>query len=226
VNSPRYWAIVPAAGSGKRVGGERPKQYLPLLDKPSSNGRCRRCCASHAFRALLLCWRPTTPLRQSQLALAAKVRTAIGGAERVDSVRAGLTALAQDAKPEDWVLVHDAARPCLTDSDLTLLLHSLADDAVGGLLATPIVDTLKQADTTQHVAATMPRAGLWRALTPQMFRFSLLTRALEQARVQNIAVTDEAEAIERSGHASRLIAGRSDNIKITAPEICAWRQLF
>lgn len=136
----------------------------------------------------------------------------------MDSVLAGLRALETRAAASDWVLVHDAARPCLSNADLDRLLTELTNDDVGGLLAAPVVDTLKRADDDQRVAQTVSREKLWRALTPQMFRFELLRRALLSAVDNRVAVTDEAQAVEALGLRPKLIAGDADNVKITLPE--------
>jgi 2-C-methyl-D-erythritol 4-phosphate cytidylyltransferase len=155
---------------------------------------------------------------QTPLAGHAKIITTPGGAERMDSVLAGLSALETRAAASDWVLVHDAARPCLSNADLDRLLTDLANDDVGGLLAAPVVDTLKRADDDQRVAQTVSREKLWRALTPQMFRFELLRRALLSAVDNRVAMTDEAQAVEALGLRPKLIAGDADNVKITLPE--------
>jgi 2-C-methyl-D-erythritol 4-phosphate cytidylyltransferase len=136
----------------------------------------------------------------------------------MDSVLAGLRALQHRAAAEDWVLVHDAARPCFSTTDLDRLLNELSNDDVGGLLAAPVVDTLKRADDGGRVSETVPRDKLWRALTPQMFRRDILQRALENAQARGIAVTDEAQAVEALGLQPKLVAGDADNIKITLPE--------
>jgi 2-C-methyl-D-erythritol 4-phosphate cytidylyltransferase len=156
--------------------------------------------------------------RKQSLAHDPRVVSATGGAERVDSVRAGLRALAADAAEDDWVLVHDAARPCLRATDLSRLIDELADDGVGGLLGAPVVDTLKRADAADRVQATVSRESLWRALTPQMFRFGVLDRALRAAGETAAAPTDEAQAVEALGLQPRLVRGDPDNIKITLPE--------
>jgi 2-C-methyl-D-erythritol 4-phosphate cytidylyltransferase len=127
---------------------------------------------------------------------------------------------------DDWVLVHDAARPCLRRRDLDRLMDTLADDPVGGLLAVPVRDTMKRADTTGRVCATEDRRGLWHALTPQMFRFEVLYSALTAARERHLAVTDEASAVEAAGLAPRLVEGRADNIKITRPEDLALAEFY
>lgn len=217
--SSRYFAIVPAAGSGKRMGGALPKQYLPLLDKTILEWSLE-ALLHHARieKVAIVLAADDRQFARTALAQNSRVKTATGGVERADSVYAGLNALAGEAAPEDWILVHDAARPCLSAADLQALMDGLAEDPIGGLLAVPLSDTLKQANELQRVAATLPREHVWRALTPQMFRFGLLKRALEAARKSKLTITDEAMAIENLGHAPRLILGRADNIKITRPE--------
>lgn len=217
--SPRYFAVVPAAGSGKRMGGELPKQYMRLLERTVlewSVGALLR--QARIEKIIVVIASDDAHFAKTDLAHDARLKTVIGGRERVDSVRAGLGALMNDAKHDDWVLVHDAARPCLTDADLNALLNNLQDDPVGGLLATPLSDTIKQSNEQQRATATLPRENVWRALTPQMFRFGLLRRALDETQKNRTAVTDEAMAVERLGGMPRLIAGRADNIKITRPE--------
>ena len=154
----------------------------------------------------------------SPLARHAQVRAVHGGRERSDSVIAGVQALREECADHDWVLVHDAARPCLDCLDLQRLLDTLREDAVGGLLAAAVVDTLKRADDAQRVSATVAREQLWRALTPQMFRYGVLARALSAAAQRGVAITDESQAVEMLGLRPRLVAGSSDNIKITLPE--------
>jgi 2-C-methyl-D-erythritol 4-phosphate cytidylyltransferase len=146
-----------------------------------------------------------------------RVHRAPGGAERYHSVRNGLDRLAELAHEQDWVLVHDAARPCLRRSDLDLLLGALRDEPDGALLAVPIADTVKRA-SGGRVAETLPRAELWRAYTPQAFRLGRLRDALDAAQARNVMVTDDASAIELLGDTPRLVAGHADNIKITRPE--------
>ncbi len=216
----KYWVIVPAAGSSRRMAGSGPpKQYLQLA------GRSVIEWAIAPFIELANCERIVVVLaehdrhwRKQSLARHPKISTATGGAERVDSVRAGLRAIAADVAEDDWVLVHDAARPCLRDTDLSRLIDELADDGVGGLLAAPLVDTLKRADVSDRVQATVPRDALWRALTPQMFRYGLLDRALRAEHGPGAGPTDEAQAVEALGLQPRLVRGDPDNIKITLPE--------
>jgi 2-C-methyl-D-erythritol 4-phosphate cytidylyltransferase len=147
-----------------------------------------------------------------------EVRTVPGGAERCHSVLNALELLAGHAAADDWVLVHDAARPCLRPADLACLLDTLAEDPVGGLLAVPVRDTMKRADIGDRVETTVDRNGLWHALTPQMFRLQALREALGKAIAAGVLVTDEAAAMEWAGHRPRLVAGAGDNLKITRPE--------
>ena len=229
MTTPRYWAMVPAAGAGKRMGLAVPKQYLSLAGRP---------VIAHTLASLLHHpridgvavaigagdeWWPTVA---AELNAAKPLRVVTGGAERCHSVLNGLEALSEPAQPEDWVLVHDAARPCLTAGDLDRLIDTLADDPVGGLLAVPVRDTLKQADDAGRVAATVDRSRLWHALTPQMFRLGMLHEALRAALARGLLVTDEAAAIEAAGFAPRLVEGRADNLKITRPEDLALAEFY
>ena len=213
---PRYYAIVPAAGSGSRFGAEKPKQYLDLLGRP---------LLYHTWAALVGCpeidrvWVVLAPDdawwgRYDWSELGAKLETLrCGGATRADSVGNGLQAAAMVAADDDWVLVHDAARPCLSAAMLSALFSELANDPVGGILAVPVADTLKRADREQRVAATESRDGLWQAQTPQMFRYGRLLEALEKCR----EVTDEAGAVEALGLKPKLVRSDSTNLKVTYP---------
>jgi 2-C-methyl-D-erythritol 4-phosphate cytidylyltransferase len=212
----KFWAVMPAAGRGDRMGQERPKQYFRLL------GRAVIEWAAAPLLARPECQRLVIAVAQNdrefaglELAKNARVQRVIGGLERADSVRAGLEGLRGHAREHDWVLVHDAARPCLSAAELDDLLRELRDDAVGGLLARPVVDTLKHA-AGDRVEKTVSRANLWRALTPQMFRYGLLCQALQ--RCQGQPVTDEAQAIEAMGLRPRLVIGSEENLKITYPQ--------
>lgn len=215
----RFWVVVPAAGSARRMGSAVPKQYLTLAGRAVIEWSLAPFLAREQVSAVVVVLAEQDQ-RWSQTTLAGHTRitTTAGGAERMDSVLAGLKALQARAAPDDWVLVHDAARPCLATADLDRLVAELQDDAVGGLLAAPVVDTLKRADDSGRVAQTVARDKLWRALTPQMFRRDILQRALEGAVAQGIAVTDEAQAVEALGLRPKLVAGDADNIKITLPE--------
>ncbi|HRP96039.1 MAG TPA: 2-C-methyl-D-erythritol 4-phosphate cytidylyltransferase [Rhodocyclaceae bacterium] len=212
----RHFAIVPAAGSGSRMGAERPKQYLPLLGRPLIHHALAVLCAVPAIDKVFVVlsvddreWG-----RHDWSALGPKlVPLFCGGATRADSVLGGLRAIASEATQSDWILVHDAARPCIAPWHVEKLMHELAGDEVGGLLAVPVADTLKRADPHQRVAATVPRDALWQAQTPQMFRHVMLRRALEAAH----GATDEAAAIEAAGLHPRLVQGDATNLKVTWP---------
>ena len=210
----RYWLVMPAAGIGRRFGAQRPKQYAPL---------CGRTVIEWALAPFL----DDVRCAGAVVALAAGdpywsriapegVMTTEGGAERSRSVRNGLAALAARATEVDWVLVHDAARPCLARADLDRLLGELEDHPVGGLLATPAADTLKRADAAGCACETVDRRALWRALTPQMFRYGALREALDRAHEAGRGPTDEAQAIEWRGAHPQLVAGSAANLKITS----------
>ena len=212
------WAVLPAAGRGTRFGGDIPKQYLEAGGQP---------LIAHALDALLahprvagavvalavddLRW-PGWTTRHGKPVLRCE-----GGGERADSVLAALRVVPADARGDLLVLVHDAARPNLRRDDLDRLIAAAEASADGAILAAPVRDTLKRADADACIAATEPRAGLWRALTPQAFRRSALIAALERACVDGVAVTDEAMAMERTGAHPRLVQGREDNLKVTTP---------
>lgn len=219
MSKPRYWLIVPAAGSGQRMKADCPKQYLRLDQRFIIDITLSRLLDNAAFAGCVVAtgpndrWWPETEASKDR-----RIRTCIGGAERAESVLAALDALAGRANDDDWVLVHDAARPCLDADDLARLLTELKDHPVGGLLATPVADTLKRTGPgSSDIEATVDRRDLWRALTPQMFRFLALKQALESAIDSGYPVTDEASAIEFSGQVPRIVEGRPDNIKITVP---------
>lgn len=215
----RFWVVVPAAGSARRMGAAVPKQYLTLAGRAVIEWSLAPFLA-HSQVAAIVVVLPEQDQRWAQTDLAGhtKIITTTGGAERMDSVLAGLKALQTRAASDDWVLVHDAARPCLAAAEVDRLVAELRDDPVGGLLAAPVVDTLKRADDSGRVAQTVSREKLWRALTPQMFRRDILQRALEGATARGIAVTDEAQAVEALGLRPKLVVGDADNIKITLPE--------
>lgn len=211
-----YFALVPAAGGGSRMGSERPKQYLPLGGRPLIRHALETLAAVPAIARVFVVLAPDDSywdaydwdgLRQRLVVLRC------GGATRAASVANGLRAMMQEVAPADWVLVHDAARACLTPAHVGKLIAEVGDDPVGGLLAVPLADTLKRAQEGGRVAATVPREDLWQAQTPQMFRYALLREALESAP----AVTDEAGAIEALGHHPRLVAADATNFKVTYP---------
>ncbi|MGM0913427.1 MAG: 2-C-methyl-D-erythritol 4-phosphate cytidylyltransferase [Pseudomonadota bacterium] len=212
------WLVVPAAGQGRRMGADRPKQYLELEGRPVLAHTLARLHAAFPEARLCLCLDPDDSWFDPAWVPFADWRRVPGGAERADSVANALAAIAGVAHGDDLVLVHDVARPCVAVDDLRLLLRVLVDDPVGGLLAAPVADTMKRDDGAGRVALTEPRAGLWHAYTPQGFRYGVLARALRDAAAAGLAVTDEASAVEALGHSPRLVPGRRDNLKITHPE--------
>jgi 2-C-methyl-D-erythritol 4-phosphate cytidylyltransferase len=215
----RYWLVMPAAGASRRFGGAGPKQHLPLA------GRTVLEVALELFANDARCTGIAVVLSAAALGdaaalarLPAKAVAVAGGAQRCESVHLGLEALAPHAADDDWVLVHDAARPCLSAGDLERLLAAGATQPGGALLAAPVTDTLKQADAAACCERTVERGALWRALTPQMFRFAALRAALRQARAAGRAPTDEAQAMEWQGGRPLLVAALDSNIKITLAE--------
>lgn len=214
----RRWAVVPAAGRGERFGGPTPKQYLPLLGRPVLSWSLATLLAERSICGVVVAL-AAGDRRFARLPEARdpRVRTCRGGARRELSVANALHALADEAQDSDWVLVHDAARPCLEPRDLRALMAVVATDPVGGLLAVPVGDTLKAEGRAGRSERTVPREGLWRALTPQMFRYGLLRRALALSIERERAITDEASAVEALGLQPRLVVGRATNIKITVP---------
>lgn len=212
------WCVVPAAGRGRRFGGEVPKQYLRLGDKPLLLHTLERLAAHPRIAGLMLVVAADDASWAQSLVevLGKPLLRATGGAERADSVLAGLRALPASVAAGDAVLVHDAARPCVRAADVTRLIDA-AVPAGGGLLAAPLRDTLKRAGSDGRVAATEPREARWRALTPQLFPRAALETALAAASADGIAITDEAMAMERAGYAPLLVEGSEDNIKVTTP---------
>ncbi len=222
----RCWAVLPAAGTGSRMGGDLPKQYMQVAGAT---------LLEHSLRAVLACEQlagvvvalhakdsraATLPVFQDP-----RVQTVTGAQQRSGSVLAGLDALAAIAAPQDWVLVHDAARPCLQAHDVARLIAAVTASGTGGILAEPIVDTVKQASHDGLVVRTLDRATLWRAQTPQMFRFDELRRALVQVRQSGLTVTDEAAAMEMAGYPVQLIAASAGNLKVTVAAdlpLAAW----
>jgi 2-C-methyl-D-erythritol 4-phosphate cytidylyltransferase len=211
------WCVVPAAGRGTRFGGAVPKQYLPLAGRPLILHTLERLAAHPRITGLMVVLAAKDPLWPKLASVNGKpVLTATGGPERGDSVLAGLRALPESVGEGDFVLVHDAARPCVRFEDLGRLI-TVGTQAGGALLATPLRDTLKRSDGTGRSVTTESREARWRALTPQMFRRGELTLALERARGRGVLVTDEAMAMERIGILPLLVEGAEDNIKVTTP---------
>ncbi len=211
------WCIVPAAGVGARMGGDRPKQYLSLegmtvmdhtlsrlLSHPSVVGITLVLSAQDAY------WPESSYYDHPGITLCP------GGGERVDSVSNALLQLQSHLKPHDWIMVHDVARPCITHADIDRLLLVAASEASGVVLGAPVVDTLKWVGDAV-IERTLDRRRVWRAFTPQLFRYQVLCDGIARARAQAIAITDEASAVECLGVQPLMLEGRADNIKITRP---------
>lgn len=212
------WAVVPAAGSGKRMAAEVPKQYLSLAGLPLLEHTLRSLLACAEIRGVVVVLDPADRRADKIASLYdPRVLRAAGGAERADSVLSGLETLAEQAEASDWVLVHDAARPCLPLTDLQRLIQTAQSTGRGTILAQPCNDTMKRVDVEGAVLETVDRESLWRAQTPQMFPLGELHHALVRSREQGVAVTDEAMAMELAGHAVALIEGPICNIKVTLP---------
>jgi len=222
VSANRYWAVVPAAGIGARMQsktyGNRPKQYLPLADKTIIEHSISKLLQIDCLEKVAVSLHADDE-QWAHLPLAAhpKIMAVEGGRERCDSVLSGLQALSPWAQENDWVLVHDAARPCVTVESMQTLITSVGGHEVGGILAVPVSDTLKRADG-EVISATVDRSLLWQAHTPQIFRYGLLKESLERALAKGFAVTDEASALEFSAYQTLLVEDRRDNIKVTRPE--------
>lgn len=217
-------ALIPAAGGGSRIGAETPKQYLPLLGKPLIWHALKTLVSVAAIQRVFVVLSPDDSLWDgydwSDFA-GRLIVLRCGGATRAESVTNGLRAMREQVTASDWVLVHDAARCCLTPAHVERLIAEVGDDPVGGLLAVPVADTLKRAQEDLRVTATVPREKLWQAQTPQMFRHGMLLDALERAPI----VTDEASAIEALGLQPKLVAADATNLKVTYPldlQLAGW----
>ena len=223
---PRCWGVLPAAGVGSRMGGDRPKQYIELAGATLLEHSLRSLLASPRITGVMVALHPDDRWA-GQLAMLEdpRVHTTVGGAERSDSVLAALVALTSQAEDLDWVLVHDAARPCLPLAELETLIDTVIDSGVGGILAEPVVDTVKLSDGQGRIRQTLDRDVLWRAQTPQMFPLGALLGALQAARDKGLTVTDEASAMEMAGQPVQLVASSSRNLKVTVPadlDLAAW----
>jgi len=211
------WLIVPAAGQGRRMGADKPKQYLTLADEqPVLAHTLARLHHAFPHARLVLCLDADDRWFSPGWVPFADWQRVPGGNERMDSVLNALHAMT--AEGDDVVMVHDVARPCITANDLQALYQAASTHPAGALLAMPVADTMKRADNQRLSSRTEPRDGLWHALTPQGFRYALLRRALETARQQQTLVTDEASAVEALGEWPQLVSGRRDNLKITHPD--------
>lgn len=219
--------MIPAAGIGTRMGMDTPKQYLKLCGKCILEYTLELFCMHERIEGVIVVlaendtyWE-TLPAASNK-----KIQTTIGGVERCHSVQNGLKMLKDIASPDDWVMVHDAARPCLHIDDIDKLIQTMNAQSIGGILAIPVRDTMKRTGTINEVTETVSREGLWHALTPQMFQLSMLDSALEMAISNNVLVTDEAQAIEMTGERPVLVEGHPDNIKITHQSDLPLAELF
>lgn len=214
----RLWAVVPAAGRGARFGAELPKQYLEIAGRPLIAYTLDALLAHPSITGVMVVLAEDDRHWRDLVSISGKpLLTCTGGAERADSVLAGLDALPESVRADEFVLVHDAARPNLSHSDLDRLLEVGMGDPVGAILAAPVRDTLKRAGDDGGIDGTESRERLWRAFTPQLFRRMQLSRALAAAHAAGIAITDESMAMERQGLRPLLVEGSEDNFKITTP---------
>ena len=224
------WAIVPAAGIGKRMQSDKPKQYLTLIDRPVIEHTINRLLAVDQVKGIVVSLQLDDPYWPDvQIETDKPVLVAAGGEERCHSVMNALDVLSKQSgyKAESaWALVHDAVRPCVSINDIHKLIESAAGNESGGLLAMPVRDTMKRQDDEQRVKQTVDRSGLWHALTPQLFACDQLSAALLSALEAGFLVTDESSAMERAGHSPRLVQGREDNIKITRPADLRLAELY
>lgn len=226
-NTDNVWAVVPAAGIGSRMLADKPKQYLTLDNKPVLQHTLERLAAHPHIKGIVLALADDDPWwSELDFNPDCELLFAKGGKERADSVLNALHALAVHTDDDPWVMVHDAARPCLRQQDIDRMLEMLLTHQVGGILGIPVNDTVKRADADNQILETVDRHGLWRAATPQMFPLGILIKALETASKQGLTVTDEASAIELAGWQPMMVEGHQDNIKITVPQDLALASLY
>ncbi len=219
IDAARIWAIIPAAGAGRRMGADIPKQYLPLAGRTVLEHTLRKIAATPRVEGIMLSlsaadeWWPAL-----DVTLDVPLRIVAGGAERVHSVFNAVAAIIPELNDADWLLVHDAARPCVHVADIERLIETVRDHECGGILAAPARDTMKLAGDAGEIVETVDRSRLWHALTPQLFRAGLLHEALEAGLKHPERITDEASALELLGYSPLLVEGPMDNLKITRPE--------
>lgn len=222
----RYYAIVPAAGIGSRMQSPIPKQYLNIAGKPLIHHTLITLLEYPKIVSVVLLLNPQDTFWPALELKHPKLILAAGGSERYDSVANGLQVLMPKAKAQDWVLVHDAARPCLEPSDIDYLINELNSHSVGGLLGAVACDTIKRVNNSQEAIETLERNQIWQAFTPQMFRFGVLKEALNSAIKQQKKPTDEASAIESIGLKPLLVQGKRSNIKVTNQEDLALAEFY
>ena len=230
-NNEQFWAIIPAAGIGRRMQqttqADVPKQYQQILGKSILEHTLDRIDKLEFLAGIIvvvgendLWWQALNVNLENTL------MTTTGGAQRINSVLNGLHSIDRQARETDWVLVHDAVRPCVSLKDIHKLVETLSDSGNGGLLVTPVTETLKKLTDDNMVKMTVPREAYRLAATPQMFRYGLLRSALEKALEDNIAITDEAHAMEHAVHTIQCVEGGADNIKITHKEDLLLAEFF
>lgn len=210
--APRYFALIPAAGVGSRMGAEIPKQYMALAGEPMIRKSLEAFLSCDRIARTFVVVSAEDPLAEHIVPADGPTVLRCGGASRMESILNGLDALRGEIRDDDWVLVHDAARPGITVSLIEKLIDAVGSDPAGGLLAVPVVDTLKRRGERLE---TISREGLWLAQTPQMFRYGLLRKAL--LACEPGAVTDDASAVEALGYSPRLVEGHPRNLKVTLP---------
>jgi len=229
-NGCEIWAVIPAAGIGKRMQSDKPKQYLRLIDRAVIEHTIDRLLAVDQVKGIVVSIQLDDPYWPDiRIESDKPVLVATGGEERCHSVMSALDVLSKQPgyKPEtSWALVHDAVRPCVSLNDIQNLIDTAAGTESGGLLAMPVRDTMKRQDNDQRVKQTVDRTGLWHALTPQLFACDQLSSALKSALAEGFLVTDESSAMEHAGYRPGLVQGREDNIKITRPADLRLAELY
>lgn len=223
----QYWAIVPAAGIGQRMEADRPKQYLPLAGKTVIQHTLEKLAAVPQVTGIVVALRADDGYwDELGINLPKPLKIVEGGEERVHSVFTAASSIAEELDQDDWLLVHDAARPCVQVSDIIQLIKTVSEHECGGLLATQASDTLKLSNSKQSAEKTIDRSRIWHALTPQCFRAPLLLEALEKGVENPNTITDESSAMEAAGYQPLLVQGRSDNLKITRSEDIALAEFY
>ncbi|MBF7682721.1 2-C-methyl-D-erythritol 4-phosphate cytidylyltransferase [Acinetobacter sp. B5B] len=215
--STKIWAVIPAAGSGNRFSKTQLKQYQKIQNKTVLEHSVDAIFQLPLEGCVLAVHEHDTEIQKIQFNVPEKIHLCVGGAERVNSVLNALYYLSEIATLDDWVLVHDAARPCVHKESLINLMNEVYLHSSSAILATPVRDTLKKT-TANNIDHTVPRDNLWQAQTPQMAQLGRLIEALEQGLTHQRSITDEASALEAMGESVRVVTGRADNIKITYPE--------
>jgi 2-C-methyl-D-erythritol 4-phosphate cytidylyltransferase len=220
-------AVIPAAGVGSRMGADIPKQYLQLAGKTVIERTLERLLQLPGLANIVVALGEADPIWPGlEIRKDSRLHTVNGGKERADSVLNALYKLRQLADDDDWVLVHDAARPCVRLAEIDLLIETCLNREQGGILATPVHDTMKRSDSQNRIVGTVPRENLWHACTPQLFRIGELTEAIESALDSGYPVTDEASAMERAGQQPLLVECSLANIKITRPDDLALAEFY